>query len=133
MVKLKMKVAKSGHMNPHTKKLGYIARAVNSGTAGLDDVVSRACCNTTLHRTEAKMAFELCVETMAEMLMQGYIIDLGPVGRLYPKCTSEWVERADELKIEDVVPSIRYRPSKMMAAAVKEARLQWVRGAKDDA
>lgn len=128
MAKLKLKVAKSGHMNPHTRKVGYIARAINSGTAGYDDIVSQACNNTTLHKAEAKVAFELCMETVAEMLMQGYIIDLGPVGKLYPKCTSAWVEKPEELQLDDVVPSVRYRPSKAMAEAVKGAVLQWAKG-----
>ena len=90
-------------------------------------IVAEACYNTTLHKAEAKAALELCMETVAGMLMQGYIIDLRPVGRLYLKCKNAWVERADDLLIEDVVPSIRYRPAKAMDEAVKVAALQWVK------
>ena len=127
MAKLKLKVVKSTRVHPQTRVKGYVARAVASGTAGYDDIVSEACHNTTLHKAEAKTALELCMETVAEMLMQGYIIDLGPVGRLYPKCSSAWVEQADDLVLDNVVPSIHYRPTKAMAEAVRGAALQWAK------
>ena len=125
MTKMKLKVVKSGRIHPQTKVKGYAARAVTSGMAGFDEIVAEACHNTTMHRAEAKVAFELCMETVVRMLMQGYIIDLGPLGRLYPKCSSAWVERAEDLLIENVVPSIHYRPTKAMDEAVRGAKLQW--------
>lgn len=56
--------------------------------AGYEAIVAEACHNTTLHKAEAKVALELCMENVAEMLKQGYIVDLGPVGKLYPSCIS---------------------------------------------
>lgn len=127
MAKLKLKVAKSGRVNPQTKAKGFAARVITNGTAGYEDIVTEACHNTTLHKAEAKIALELCMESVAEMLKQGYIVDLGPVGKLYPSCTSGWVEKADDLKLSDVTPSLYYRPADDISAAIKGATLQWAK------
>ena len=125
MAQLKLKVSKSGRINPQTKVMGYTARVITNGTADYEDIALDACRNTTIHKAEAKVAFELCIEIVAEKLKQGYIVDLGPVGKLYPSCTSTWVENADDLKLADITPSLYYRPATEIAAAVKGAVLQW--------
>ena len=56
MAKLKLKVAKSGRVNPQTKAKGFAARVITNGTAGYEDIVAEACHNTTLHKAEAKVA-----------------------------------------------------------------------------
>ena len=127
MAKLKLKVEKAGHINPHTKTVGFVPRVITSGTAGYEDLVAEACHNTTLHKAEAKVGLELCMEAADKMLMQGYIVDLGPVGKLYPSCTGKWVEKAEEMELDSVVPSINYRPTKQMVAAVRGAALQWAK------
>ena len=125
MAQLKLKVAKSGLTNPQTKVMGYIARVITNGTADYEDIALDACRNTTIHKAEAKVALELCIVIVAEKLKQGYIVELGPVGKLYPSCTSTWVENADDLKLADITPSLYYRPATEIAAAVKGAVLQW--------
>lgn len=125
MAKAKLKVTRIGHLNPQTKKRGYSARIVTSGTSTLDDIVAEACRNTTLHRSEAKVALDLCMEIAAEKLKQGHIVDLGPVGRLYPSCSSRWVSKVAELKLGNITPTIFYRPATTLSTAVKAATLQW--------
>lgn len=132
MAKLKLKVAKSGRVNPQTKAKGFAARVITNGTAGYEDIVAEACHNTTLHKAEAKVALELCMESVAEMLKQGYIVDLGPVGKLYPSCTSGWVEKAEDLQLSSVTPSLYYRPADEVAAAIKGATLQWAKETEED-
>ena len=132
MAKLKLKVAKSGRVNPQTKAKGFAARVITNGTAGYEDIVAEACHNTTLHKAEAKVALELCMESVAEMLKQGYIVDLGPVGKLYPSCTSGWVEKAEDLQLSSVTPSLYYRPAEEVAAAIKGATLQWAKEADEE-
>ena len=78
------------------------------------------------------MALELCMESVAEMLKQGYIVDLGPVGKLYPSCTSGWVEKAEDLQLSSVTPSLYYRPADEVAAAIKGATLQWAKETEED-
>lgn len=127
MAQLKLKVVKSSRVNPQTKKMGFSARVITNGKAGYEEIVAEACHNTTLNKAEAKVAFELSMDIVAGMLKQGYIVDLGPVGKLYPSCTSGWHENADDLQLSDVKPSLYYRPSDEVTAAVKGAALQWTK------
>ena len=89
--------------------------------------MAEACHNTTLHKAGAKVALDLCMEIVAEMLKQGYIVDLGPVGKLYPSCTSGWVEKVKNLQLTNVTPSLYYRPADEVAAAIMGATLQWAK------
>lgn len=66
------------------------------------------------------------------MLKQGYIVDLGPVGKLYPSCSSGWVEKAEVLQLASVTPSLYYRPADEVAAAIKGATLQWAKETDED-
>ena len=132
MANLKLKIAKSGHINPSTKKKGYVARVLTNGKASVDEIAGIACRNTTIHKAEAKVALELCVEAVAEMLKQGYIVDLGPVGKLYPSCTSTWVEDPEDLILSSVKPSLYYHASEEVAEAIKGASLQWAKPGEDD-
>lgn len=132
MAKAKLKVSKSKLININLKKMGFIARIDTRGRASYEDIVAQACHNTTLHKAEAKTALELCMETVVEMLKQGYIVDLGPVGTLYPTCTGKWEEKAEDLQLSSVRPSIRYRPGRDMASSIREAKLQWTREEEKD-
>lgn len=132
MANLKLRIAKSGNINPRTKEKGYVARVLTNGKASVDEIAGIACRNTTLHKAEAKIALELCVEAVAEMLKQGYIVDLGPVGKLYPSCTSMWVESPEELELSSVKPSLYYHASDEVAEAIKGASLQWAKPGEGD-
>ena len=68
MATLKLKVAKSKRINPQTKQMGFAARVLTNGTADFDDIVKEAGHNTTMHKAELRMAFELCMDSVAEML-----------------------------------------------------------------
>lgn len=133
MAKLKLKIERARLINLSTKKMGFRARVVTNGKASYEEIVTIACHNTSLHKAEAKTALELCMETVAEMLKQGYIVDLGPVGRLYPSCTGKWAEKAEDLQLDSITPSIYFRPAKEISAAVKEAKLQWTKASDDNA
>ena len=127
MAQLKLKIKKAGGKNPVTKQMGFVARVLTNGTADFDDIVKEAGHNTTMHRAELRMAFELCIDSVAEMLKQGYIIDLGPIGKLYPSCTSGWYEKAEDLKLENVKPGLYYRAGDEVESAVKAAKLVWAK------
>ena len=86
---------------------------ITNGTADYEDIVQEA--------------LELCMESVAAMLKQGYIVNLGPVGKLYPSCTSGWVENAEDLQLSNVTPSLYYRAADDLLAAVKGATLQWTK------
>ena len=132
MATLKLKVAKSKRINPQTKQMGFAARVLTNGTADFDDIVKEAGHNTTMHKAELRMAFELCMDSVADMLKQGYIIDLGPIGKLYPSCTSGWFEKAEDLKLEDVKPGIYYRAGEDVEGAIKSAKLVWAKASDEE-
>ena len=128
MAKMKLKVARIKHVNPSTKAMGYCTRVVTNGRMGFDEIAERACSNTTVHRAEMRMSLEICMETVSEMLRQGYIVDLGPLGTLYPSCNSGWAERAEDLRLDRLRPSLFFRPARGLQQAVGGATLRWVRG-----
>jgi len=125
MPTLKLKVAKSGRVNPQTKEKGFSPRVLTNGTADFDEIVKEAGHNTTMHKAELKMAFELCLDSVAEMLKQGYIVDLGPIGKLYPSCSGGWYEKEEDMKLSDVKPTLYYRAGDDVEAAVRGAKLVW--------
>ena len=81
MAQLKLRIKKSGAKNPVTKVSGFSARVLTNGTAAFDDIVREAGKNTTMHKAELRMAFELCMDSVTEMLKQGFIVELGPLGK----------------------------------------------------
>ena len=128
MAKLKLKILKKKHLNLNTRQMGYIARVKTNGKVDFNDIAEDASENTTLHRAELKMSFEICLDSVAKMLKQGYIVDLGPVGKLYPSCSSQWVEQEDDLLLENVRPSLYFHPSNEVASAIRSAKLTWGKG-----
>lgn len=107
------------------KKTGWYGRVITNGVAGYDKLAERASKHTTVHKAEIKMAFELCLEEAAELLKQGVIIDLGPLGKLYPACTSPWVEDQKELKLKDIDLKVNYKMSKEMSEFFTGATKYW--------
>ena len=132
MGQLKLKVKKVGSKNPMTKVMGFVARVLINGTAEFDDIVKEAGRNTTMHKAELRMAFELCLDSVVDYMKQGYIVDLGPIGKLYPSCSSGWYENADDMKLTDVKPSLYYRAGDEVEGAIKSAKLIWAKAEDED-
>ena len=132
MAILKLKVKKAGSKNPITKQLGFTARVLTNGTANFDDIVKDAGRNTTMHKAELRMAFELCMDSVTEMLKQGFIIDLGPLGKIYPSCTSKWYEKEEDMKLDDVKPGLYFRAGDDVEGAIKSAKLVWAKASDEE-
>jgi hypothetical protein len=132
MAQLKLRVKKAGSKNPVNKQLGLTARVLTNGTADFDDIVKDAGGNTTMHKSELRMAFELCLDSVSEMLKQGFIIDLGPLGKIYPSCTSKWYEKEEDMKLEDVKPGLYFRASDEVEGAIKAAKLVWAKASDEE-
>ena len=66
------------------------------------------------------------MEAVVELLRQGWIVDLGPVGKLYPTCTGKWAESTADLRLADVKVAVRYRPARKARQAIKGTPKQWV-------
>lgn len=104
---------------------GYYGRVISNGKANYEDIVEEACDKTTMHKSEAKMAFEVCIEAAAKLVKKGYIVDLGPLGCLYPSVSSKWVTDADSLSLNDMRPRVTYRAAADLTSSVKGAVLSW--------
>ena len=127
MAKLKLKIAKSKRINPATKQMGYAARVITNGTADYDDIAEDAAEDTTFNVDEIRGAAGIFCRAAAKRLKQGFIVDLGPIGKLYPSCTSGWVEKEEDLLLSSVRPSLYYKPADEVDAAIKSASLVWAK------
>lgn len=110
---------------------GYIGRVVSTGKKTFEEVAMESAKNTTLHEAEAKLAANLLLDGIRDRLKEGYIVDLGPLGTLYPSVTGPWKQDADELSLTELTPKATYQPSDEINQAIKGATLAWAT-AKDE-
>jgi len=132
MAQLKLRIKKVGMKKHVTKEPGFATRVLTNGTAEFDDIVKDAGRNTTMHKAELRMAFELCMDSVTEMLKQGYIVELGPLGKIYPSCSSGWYEKEEDMKLSDVKPQLYYRAGEEVEAAIKSAKLVWAKAGDEE-
>lgn len=136
MAKLTLKVKKIAFKHPQTKKAGFVARVVTNGTETFDDICEIAGINTTYAQEEIVACAGLMLKAAARQLKNGKIIDLGPLGKLYPSVSGKWVEKEDDLALTDLTPHCNYRPSQEIAEAISGASIGWATAkdeGKDDA
>lgn len=107
------------------KTLGYICRALTNGTMKLDDLAEEASLNTSAHKAEVKMNLELALDAAKRGLQNGKIIDLGPLGKIYPTVRSKWKTDPEDLKLEDLHTNVNYKPSEEILSGVHGATLVW--------
>jgi hypothetical protein len=124
-MKLKIKANKLTRTVEGVKKQGYYGRVITNGTKTFADIAKESARNTTLHPKEAELAANLLLDAITERIKDGFIIDLGPIGKLYPAVSSKWVEDAEDLSLSDMQPRVNYRPSDDIAGAVRGASLAW--------
>ena len=124
-MKLKIKANKLTRTVEGVKKKGYYGRVITNGTKTFADIAKESARNTTLHPKEAELAANLLLDAITERIKDGFIIDLGPIGKLYPAVSSKWVEDAEDLSLSDMQPRVNYRPSDDIAGAVRGASLAW--------
>jgi len=98
---------------------------ITSGKAGFDEIARESAKNTTLHPKEASLAAELLLEGVCAKLKHGFIVDLGPLGTLYPAVTGKWEEDPKDLALGDMTPRVNYKGSDDIMAAIKGATLSW--------
>ena len=104
---------------------GYYGRVITNGKATFDEIARESAKNTTLHPKEASLAAELLLEGICEEIKQGIIVDLGPLGTLYPAVSGKWSEDPEDLKLADMTPKVNYKPSADIESAIKGAGLSW--------
>ena len=132
MAKLTLKVKKIAFKHPQTKKAGFVARVVTNGTETFDDICEIAGMNTTYAQEEIVACAGLMLKAAARQLKNGKIIDLGPLGKLYPSVSGKWVEKEEDLLLTDLTPHCNYRPSQEVSEAIAGASLGWATAKDDD-
>ena len=132
MAKLTLKVKKIAFKHPQTKKAGFVARVVTNGTETFDDICEIAGMNTTYAQEEIVACAGLMLKAAARQLKNGKIIDLGPLGKLYPSVSGKWVEKEEDLALADLTPHCNYRPSQEIAEAIAGASVGWATAKDED-
>lgn len=132
MAKLTLKVKKIAFKHPKTKQPGFVARVLTNGTESFEDICEIAGMNTTYTQEEIVACAGLMLKAAARQLKNGKIIDLGPLGKLYPSVSGKWVEKDEDLAMSDLTPNCNYRPSDEVSEAIRGASLGWATAKDDD-
>ena len=124
---MKLKIKKCGLVRKieNEKVTGYYGKVITNGKKSFDEIARQSAKNTTLHPKEASLAAELLLEGICEEIKQGIIVDLGPLGTLYPAVKSKWEQDPDDLKLADMQPKVNYKPSEGIESAINGASLSW--------
>lgn len=125
-----LKLSKSKALNPSTKKMGYRTTVKSNGKADMDSLVASASKNTTLHKAELRMAFELMLDAIKENLSAGNIVELRGIGNIGFSCSGAWTETPEEQTAVEHKIGVSFFPSQEVHAAVATAKTSWT---KDDA
>ena len=115
-LKLRVKKAKMVRKIDGEKREGYYGRVITSGKASFDEIARESARNTTLHPKEASLAAELLLEGVCDRIKQGYIVDLGPLGTLYPSVSGKWEPDPSNLSLQDMKPKVNYKASDDISA-----------------
>ena len=107
------------------KKTGYYGKVIANGKKTFEDIVKASTHGSTLDYREAELACKMMIDGIADSIKQGYIVDLGVLGKLYPAVNGKWDENADNLQLADMKPKVYYKAGDDIAAAVRGASLSW--------
>ena len=112
------------------KTEGYYGRVVTNGTKTFEEVLKYSLHGSTIDYRECKAGVEMMLDAIVENIKDGYIIDLGPIGKLYPSVNGPWKTDEKELELSDMKGKVNFRASDDILGAVKAATLSWA-SAKD--
>ena len=114
------------------KKTGYYGKVIANGTKSFEDIVKQSTHDSTLDYREAELACKIMIDGIADSIKQGYIVDLGVLGKLDPAVNGKWDENADNLQLADMKPKVNYKAGADIEAAVRGASLSWTTEAETD-
>lgn len=102
---------------------GYYFRVITNGTSSFDEICALAGKGMTLDPIEIEACAKAFCRDAAAQLKDGKIVDLGPLGKLYPAVTGKWAQDKDDLSVRDCDAKVNYRPSDDISAAIRTAKL----------
>ena len=127
-----LKLSKTKTINPSTKKMGYRTTVKSNGKADIDSLVASASKNTTLHKAELRMAFELMLDAIKENLAAGNIVELKGIGNIGFSCSGAWTETPEEQTAVEHKIGVSFFPSQEIHAAVATAKTSWTKDGEGD-
>ncbi len=126
-----LKLTKTKTINPSTKKAGYRTTVKSNGKADMDSLVASASKNTTMHKAELRMGFELMLDAIKENLTNGNIVELKGIGNIGFTCSGAWTETAEEQSGVEHKIGVAFYPSQEVNAAVASAKTSWTKDSDD--
>lgn len=129
---MSLRLSKSKAINPSTKKMGFRTTVKSNGKADMDSLVLSASKNTTMHKAELRMAFELMLDSIKESLSAGKIVELKGIGNIGFTCSGAWTETADEQTAVEHKIGVSFFPSQEVHAAVATAKTSWTKDGEGD-
>ena len=129
---LSLKLSKSKAYNPSTKEQGFRTTVKSNGKADMDSLVASASKNTTMHKAELKMAFELMLDAIAEALTSGKNVELQGIGNIGFSCSGAWTKTAEEQTNVEHKIGVAFYPSNEVHAAVATAKTSWTKDGEGD-
>ena len=124
-LKLKIRKTKFTRKVNGVKQTGYIGRVVTNGLKTFEEILKESVHGSTIDYREAEAGVKFLLDGITKNLKEGYIVDLGPIGKLYPSVETPWEEDADDLKLSQMTGKVNYRPSDDILGAVLGATKQW--------
>lgn len=131
-LKIKVKKVRFKRKVEGVTQLGYIGRVLSNGTKSFEEIVKASTHGSTLDYREAELACKMMIDGIVENIKQGFIVDLGVLGKLYPAVNGKWDTDPDNLSIQDMKPKVNYKAGDDIAAAIKGAQLSWTTEAETD-
>ena len=132
LMAMSLKLSKTKAYNPSTKKQGYRTTVKSNGKADMDSLVASASKNTTLHKAEHRMAFELMLDAIKENLSAGNIVELKGIGNIGFSCSGAWTETPEEQTAVEHKIGVSFFPSQEVHAAVATAKTSWTKDNEGD-
>lgn len=129
---MSLKLSKTKAYNPSTRKQGFRTTVKSNGKADMDSLITSASKNTTMHKAELRMAFELMHDSIKEALTDGKTVELKGIGNIGFSCSSAWTETADEQDNVEHKIGVAFYPSTDVHAAVASARTSWTKDGEGD-
>lgn len=127
-----LKLSKSKAFNPSTKEQGYRTTVKSNGKADMDSLIASASKNTTMHKAELRMAFELMLDAIGDALTSGMNVELKGIGNIGFSCSGAWTKTAEEqTKVEHKI-GVAFYPSQEVHAAVATAKTSWAKDGEGD-
>ena len=116
MITLKKQLVNNNELGLH----GYCARVFNHGTLSLDDAVALMSLHNTVTRADALAVIAALRDLVTYDLANGLSVNLGDIGTLQLRVSSEGTETQDEWNIDKLKSTnVRYVPSVKLKETIR--------------